>query len=361
MDIPLDEVVYFDVISSSSTGAAADADSTPTFEVFEESTDTDIGVGGNLTKRTSKTGNYRGTFTLSAANGFEVGKWYSIIASATIGGVAAKCMVKNFRVIAAEATAGYPAVDAAKINNVATTSVTTISAYLGSTGAAVNGTNVNTLSGHDPGATLGTSTLTQTQVTGGAYALNSASFAFNSGLDFTTTQKAATLARVTLTDTVTTYTGNTPQTGDSYARIGANGVGLTSVALADATSDAVIADAVWNATTASYGSAGSYGELVETDLAAILDDTGTSGVVVAGASKTGYSLAAAGLDSIVVETGLNARQALSVAVSAAAGVLAGAATTTITIAAAGVPATNRITATVDGDGNRSDVTLSLPA
>jgi hypothetical protein len=29
------------------------------------------------------------------------------------------------------------------------------------------------------------------------------------------------LARVTLTDTVTTYTGNTPQTGDSFARLGA--------------------------------------------------------------------------------------------------------------------------------------------
>lgn len=34
---------------------------------------------------------------------------------------------------------------------------------------------------------------------------------------------------VVLTDTVTTYTGNTVQTGDSYARIGANGAGLTSV------------------------------------------------------------------------------------------------------------------------------------
>lgn len=56
---------------------------------------------------------------------------------------------------------------------------------------AINVTNLNTLSSHDPGATLGTSTLTQTQVTGGAYALNSASFAFNSGLDLTTTQKAS--------------------------------------------------------------------------------------------------------------------------------------------------------------------------
>lgn len=95
-------------------------------------------------------------------------------------------------------------------------------------------------------ATSTRSTLTQTQVTGGAYALNHASFAFNAGLDFTNAQKAATLARVTLTDTVTTYTGNTPQTGDSYAivnsgthgnaaikgyvdDIGTAGAGLTAV------------------------------------------------------------------------------------------------------------------------------------
>lgn len=108
MEIPLDEVVHFDVITSHPvTGAAADADSTPTFEVFEEATDTDIGVGGNLTKRTSKTGNYRGSFTASAANGFELGKFYSIVVSATVGSVAGKTIAKQFRCIAAEDTAGY--------------------------------------------------------------------------------------------------------------------------------------------------------------------------------------------------------------------------------------------------------------
>lgn len=86
----------------------------------------------------------------------------------------------------------------------------TVSPFVGSTGAAINGTNANTLSGHDPGATLGTSTLTQTQVTGGAYALNSSSFAFNAALDFTTTQKAATIA------TVTNLT-NAPSAGDFTA------------------------------------------------------------------------------------------------------------------------------------------------
>jgi hypothetical protein len=37
------------------------------------------------------------------------------------------------------------------------------------------------------------------------------------------------ISRVTLADTITTYTGNTPQTGDSFARIGVNGAGLTAV------------------------------------------------------------------------------------------------------------------------------------
>ena len=39
---------------------------------------------------------------------------------------------------------------------------------------------------------------------------------------------------VVLADTVTTYTGNTPQTGDSFARIGATGSGLTTLATAAA-------------------------------------------------------------------------------------------------------------------------------
>jgi hypothetical protein len=111
-DVPLNEVVYFDFITSRfDTGAVTDADSTPTFEVFEEATDTDIGIGGNATKRTSKTGNYRVTFTCSAANGFEVGKWYSVVASATVNGVGGKAVIGTFRLVAAEGTAGKPKVD----------------------------------------------------------------------------------------------------------------------------------------------------------------------------------------------------------------------------------------------------------
>lgn len=76
---------------------------------------------------------------------------------------------------------------------------------------------------------------------------------------------------------------------------------------------------------------------------------------------TGYvTVAPAGLDQVVVETGLNARQALSVIASSTAGVLSGGGTSTIVIKGAGV-ATTRITATVDVNNNRTAITLAPPA
>ncbi len=110
--IPLDEIVYFDAITSDpTTGGATDADSPPTFDVFEEATDTAILDDQVMTKRTSLTGNYRGTFTASIANGFEVGKWYSVIASGTVSGTTGKAVLRSFRVTAAENVAGVPVID----------------------------------------------------------------------------------------------------------------------------------------------------------------------------------------------------------------------------------------------------------
>ncbi len=75
--------------------------------------------------------------------------------------------------------------------------------------------------------------------------------------------------------------------------------------------------------------------------------------------KTGYALSSAGLDSITVETGVNARQALSPILASAAGVLLGAGTGTIVIKGGNVT-TTRITATTDNAGDRTAVVLTLP-
>jgi hypothetical protein len=71
------------------------------------------------------------------------------------------------------------------------------------------------------------------------------------------------------------------------------------------------------------------------------------------------TIAPAGLDAIDIETGVNARQALSPILAAAAGVLSGAGTGTVTIKGGNV-ATTRIVAACDEAGNRSSVTLTLP-
>ena len=75
--------------------------------------------------------------------------------------------------------------------------------------------------------------------------------------------------------------------------------------------------------------------------------------------KSGYILASTGLDGIQIESGINARQALSPILAASAGVLIGAGTGTVVIKGGNVAVT-RITASTDNAGNRTSVTLSLP-
>lgn len=195
------------------------------------------------------------------------------------------------------------------------------------------------------------------------------------------------VSRVTLADTLTTYTGNTVQTGDAFARLGAPAGASVSADIA----------------------------AVKGDTAATLADTGTDGVVVAAASKTGYALSSAGVQAIWdalssalttvgsigkrlvdyltgdvyarvgapagasiaadidalptaaenaaalldlsngVETSITPRQALRLILAASAGKLSGAATTTIVIRNVG-DSKDRITATVDASGNRTAVT-----
>jgi hypothetical protein len=72
------------------------------------------------------------------------------------------------------------------------------------------------------------------------------------------------------------------------------------------------------------------------------------------------SIAAAHLDLAAgVETGLTVRQAMRLVAAAAAGKLSGAGTTTVVVRNAVADSKNRITATVDDDGNRSAVSVDL--
>jgi len=95
MNALLGRTLYFDFITNTVVGVVSDADSLPTAEVFEDDTDTTV-YSLTVTKRTGKTGDYRVPVACTAANGFEVGKSYNVIASATVGGTASKSVVGRF-------------------------------------------------------------------------------------------------------------------------------------------------------------------------------------------------------------------------------------------------------------------------
>lgn len=97
---------------------------------------------------------------------------------------------------------------------------------------------------------------------------------------------------------------------------------------------------------------------VDTEIAAIKTKTDNLPASPAAVGSP-MVLSALGLDAVVIETGVNARQALSGIFSAAAGVLSGAGTGSITIRGGNV-GTTRIVATTDSSGNRSAMALTLP-
>jgi hypothetical protein len=87
-------------------------------------------------------------------------------------------------------------------------------------------------------------------------------------------------ARTITGGTITTYTGNTPQTGDSFALIGATGSGLTSLAPAAT----ALSSATWTGTKAGY-----------LDIAVSSRGTGTA--LDAAGLRTAIGLATANLDT----------------------------------------------------------------
>lgn len=255
---------------------------------------------------------------------------------------------------------------------------------------------------------------------------------------------------LTTADTIATYTGNTPQTGDAYTRIGAAGVGLTNlgdtrIANLDATVSSrmatytqpsgflaatfpsgtianttnitagtiTTATNVTNAPTAgdftatmktslnaatpasvqniSAQTGDSFARLgvpvsasISADIAGVQSDTTNiktriPAALVSGRMDSNVSAMAIGVinasalasDAVnaiadglldradAIEAGMTPRQSLRLNTAASAGKLSGAATTTVVIRNAVADSKNRITATVDSNGNRTAITTDL--
>lgn len=97
--VNINDTVYFGVtIHHPSGGFLTDADETPRYQVFENSSDTVV-TQGAFTKRTitgGVLGTYRANFAASNGNGFESGKYYEIHASGKVNDVVGRAIIKSF-------------------------------------------------------------------------------------------------------------------------------------------------------------------------------------------------------------------------------------------------------------------------
>lgn len=108
--VSLSDSVYLHFgTSSASTGAATNADSTPSVVVAEDGTD----MGYAPTVTNVATGLYKVQIDATSGNGFEAGRRYSVYAVATVGGITGRDGIGEFEVLATDLNTGVASVTAA--------------------------------------------------------------------------------------------------------------------------------------------------------------------------------------------------------------------------------------------------------
>ena len=192
-----------------STGALTNGDSTPTGTIYVNGT----ADAASVTVTNITTGRYKAAVTLPSLS---IGDMVDLFIAATVSSVAGGGIV--WRGTCAISIDSNGRLDIIKVAGTSQTA-----RDLGASVLLSPGTGTGQISLSSGAVTAGTvSDKTGYSLTQ-SFPSNFASLGINA---------SGHISRVTLTDTVTTYTGDTPQTGDSYARIGATGSGLTSLAQA---------------------------------------------------------------------------------------------------------------------------------
>lgn len=141
------------------TGAATDADATPTYRVYEEGNDTVI-ASGDCAKRddANTAGYYYARAQVTTAAGFEVGKRYFVRVAATVNSVAAADVVGDFVVVPAAVHnalvngTDYLPADAVQVEGADATDA--IRDALVDDATRIDASALNTLSGRAPASTI---------------------------------------------------------------------------------------------------------------------------------------------------------------------------------------------------------------
>jgi hypothetical protein len=259
------------------TGAATDADAVPSYRVYEDETGTAI-LNGSMAKLddANTTGFYSEQITLSAANGFEKGKCYTVYISATVNSVVGT-MHHTFQLEAE--------VDANAVSNIGANVITAASIATGAIDADAIADNAI-----DAGA-IAADAITAAKIADGA--IDAATFAAGAINAAAIAADAITAAKIAdgAIDAATFAAG-----AINAAAIAADAIGASELA-ADAVTEianavaaptaATVAAAVWDRDATGHQTQGTFGQAIGDPAA----DTNTIyGAVVTGA--TGATIAA---------------------------------------------------------------------
>jgi hypothetical protein len=92
----INDLITFDFTTHNpATGMVQDGDSLPTCKVFEDNNDAEI-LTPTAVKRAGQLGDYRVSIAATTGNGFEVGRTYNVVVSATVNSISAKSRVGVF-------------------------------------------------------------------------------------------------------------------------------------------------------------------------------------------------------------------------------------------------------------------------
>ncbi len=378
-NVPIESTRIFDFITSNpSTMAASDADSLPSVAVYEDTTDVAI-LSPTPVKRTSLTGNYRVPVVCLGASGFEVGKSYNVIASATVNSIAGKAVIASFRLAPLENVAGYQTVDIAYANGTSVSGV--VSGVLNANIVQINGsgtgssgflnTNVIQFGGTAGTFAAGVPAVNTVQLSGVAQTARNigASVLLASG----TGQGQISMTAGIVDTNVTQFGGSAGTFAGGRPAVNAvqlSGVALTArdiganVLLASGTgqgqlsfTNGIVASTLSGAQTIPTLTITATG--LTTNAVTLTGDTNKDALRLVG-NGTGADLNLAGTHTIGGSgvDGYTIVQALEVIMAFAAAKATGADTSTVTFRSIS-DSRNCITMTVDASGNRSAVTLNV--
>jgi hypothetical protein len=338
----IDDVVRVHVQTSSvTTGAAVDADSVPTWRVYEDDTATPVTTGSFVTLN-SQTGFYVANITLAAAIGYEVGKSYAVRTQVTVASIIG-ADVHSFQ-IQSEVRLAAGAITAGVITAGALQGFT-LGSVAGTVGSVAAGVTVSSTSqaaivdgvwdepktGHTTADTYGeyldatvsgigaagAVTVGATAAAAIAVAVWSEtaakySTAGSMGFQLAEAESLGALVNAIWDEPKANHT--TADTYGEYLDATLSGIGAAGAVTVGSTSVSVIASAVWNATGSSHTSAGSFGARLNVTINSMT--AGAIGAVTIG--STSASAVATAVQALALTVGSTSASAIAAATAALA-------------------------------------------